>query len=354
SHWGIDAERHKKLFPMDMRPQAHDIIRTWAFVTIAKAWLHEREIPWKHAVISGWILDPDRKKMSKSKGNVVTPSHLLDEYSSDGVRYWASKARLGADTAFDVGVFKIGQKLVTKLFNASRFVFSHLERTGLNPLDIQVSNIQHELDCTLIEQLRSVIAESTEAFEKFDYASALQNTEEAFWSFCDNYLELVKKRSYLEEDCPERRSAMATLAWSLKSFLRLFDPFLPYVTEELWSTSFAGTGNSASVHTSRWPTVEEIKEVRTPKNKKSWEAIVDVISKVRGAKTLAQKSLKWPVKKLIIEGSEESCTALSTVLGDLADGSNVSLESINLKHSSDSENTEGLFNVEVILAEQEG
>lgn len=348
SQWGTDPERHKKLFPMDMRPQAHDIIRTWAFVTITKAWLHDREIPWKHAIISGWILDPDRKKMSKSKGNVVTPEHLLDEYSSDAVRYWASRARLGADTAFDPGIFKIGQKLVTKLLNASRFVFSHFERLGIDPASSRVEEIQQELDLALIARLRSVISDATAAFERFDYASALQIVEEEFWSFCDNYLELVKKRTYLEEDTPERRSAFATLSWSLKTFVRLFAPFIPYVTEDLWSTSFAADGHS--IHRASWPSPEEVSVVSPPQHEKSWNALIDVLGKIRGAKTSAQKSLKWPVLEVSVSGPEESCRSLRPVVSDLADAGNTTVEGIRITETQSADENE-LFKVEVKLAE---
>ena len=120
SRWQLDPERHAQLFPTDIRPQAHEIIRTWAFYTIAKAMLHDDSVPWRHVLLSGWVLDPDRKKMSKSKGNVMTPMHLLEQYSADAVRYWAASARLGVDTAFDEKVLKIGKRLTTKLFNAAK------------------------------------------------------------------------------------------------------------------------------------------------------------------------------------------------------------------------------------------
>ena len=352
SLWGIDPERHRKVFPADMRPQAHEIIRTWAFATIAKSWLHERTIPWQNAVISGWILDPDRKKMSKSKGNVVTPQHLIEEHSADGVRYWAARARLGADTAFDPGIFKIGQKLVTKLFNASRFVLSHFDRLGIDPGSIDTGAISQELDCALVAEMRSVIDEATSAFEKFDYASALQRIEEMFWSFCDNYLELVKKRSYLEQDSDDRRSAMSTLGWSLRTFIRLFAPFLPYVTEELWSAAFS-TGSSAgeSVHRSRWPEASEVENVRRPAHTQSWKLIVEVISQIRGVKTLAQKSLKWPVSSVLIEGKGERIAAISSLLPDLADGANADLAGITTGETEIEEQTEASFRVTVKLAD---
>ncbi|MFV2073413.1 MAG: class I tRNA ligase family protein, partial [Thermoanaerobaculales bacterium] len=321
SHWGIDTERHARLFPMDIRPQAHDIIRTWAFYTIVKAWMHSDEIPWYHVVLSGWILDPDRKKMSKSKGNVVTPDDLLLEWSSDAVRYWAARARLGTDTAFDPGVFKVGKRLATKVFNASRFVLMQLERAeGALP---GVEQISEPLDLALVERLRTTVEQATRAFDAFDYATALQAAEESFWQFCDHYLELVKLRSYAEEDTAGRRSALAALALALRAFLRLLAPFVPFVTEEVWSWSFAGEDRERSVHTAPWPVIGEFAAVRPPSATGVFEAAVEVMTKIRGAKTIAQRSLRWPVASLEIVGAEEDRAALAPVLDDILRAGNV-------------------------------
>jgi valyl-tRNA synthetase len=205
SRWGLDDERHSRLFPADVRPQSHEIIRTWAFYTIAKAMLHEDQVPWRHAMISGWILDPDRKKMSKSKGNVIVPTELLDEWGVDAVRYWAASARLGADTAFDPKMFKIGRRLVTKLFNAGKFV---LGRGG------EVGPVVHELDRAFIGELSTLVEKVTADLENFRYAQALADTETFFWSrFTDNYLELSKPRVWdnAKATPEERGSALSTL-----------------------------------------------------------------------------------------------------------------------------------------------
>lgn len=350
SQWKIDDSKYKKLFPMDIRPQAHDIIRTWAFVTIAKAWMHENEIPWKHALISGWILDPDRKKMSKSKGNVVTPQSMLENHSADAVRYWALRARLGVDTAFDEKLFKIGQKLSTKVFNASRFVLMQMERLSCSVHDFSPQEITEELDLALVEKLRQVILSATKNFNNFDYATALSITEDAFWEFCDNYLELVKVRSYSDDDTPGRKSAFAALSWALKTFLRLFAPFMPYVTEEVWSWSFSSDENSASsIHTTQWPSVSEVESVAPPKFSLAYPAAIEVISKIRAAKTAAQKSLKWEVTRLVIEGEKDNQTALESVLDDLVKGGNVQPSGINFTNKETT--GEGMFNVQVELAE---
>ncbi|MBP9837785.1 MAG: valine--tRNA ligase [Proteobacteria bacterium] len=316
SKWLLDKDRHQKLFPMDIRPQSHEIIRTWAFYTIAKAWMHEREIPWKNVVISGWILDPDRKKMSKSKGNTVTPQHLLVQYSSDGVRYWAARARLGVDTAFDEKVFTSGKKLVTKLFNASKFVLAQVFEFQNSGGKTDLSLITEELDRSMVEQMRKVITNATNSFEKFDYAQALQEVESLFWTFCDNYVELVKSRSY-DADSQGRCSAISTLEWVLGSFLRLLAPFLPYVTEEVWSWHYQQKENQPTIHRASWPKISEVSVVEKPTYENSFEVAANILSKIHFQKSQAQKSLKWPIEKLEITANKTFINALELVKVDV-------------------------------------
>jgi valyl-tRNA synthetase len=200
--WTDKAERHRRLFPMDLRPQSHEIIRTWAFYTIVKALLHEGTIPWRHAAISGWVLDPDRKKMSKSKGNVLTPAHLLDQFGSDAVRYWALSAKLGVDTAFDEKVLKVGRRLVVKLYNVSKFVLSQSGGDGL--------------DRGFLAALRGLVAEASQSFDELEHARALEATEQFFWGrFTDTYVEMVKARAR-EGDAAGRASPRrwARCAWA--------------------------------------------------------------------------------------------------------------------------------------------
>jgi valyl-tRNA synthetase len=241
----LAAGRSEKLFPMDLRPQSHEIIRTWAFYTIAKALLHEKEIPWRHVAISGWVLDPDRKKMSKSKGNVITPMHLLDQYGADAVRYWSLSAKLGTDTAFDEKVLKVGRRLVTKLFNAAKFVLSQTGAAG---------PIVHPLDRSFAGRLQECVVRCSESLDAFEYASALDTMERFFWgSFTDSYVELVKGRARGESDPEGRASALATLDLALSVLLRLFAPFLPYIAEEAWSWTFAERASARSIHRAPWP-----------------------------------------------------------------------------------------------------
>jgi valyl-tRNA synthetase len=342
SHWTLDPARHGKLFPMDMRPQAHEIIRTWLFYTVVKAYLHEREVPWKHAVISGWILDPDRKKMSKSKGNVTTPAHLLDQYSADGVRYWAARARLGVDTTFDEQVMKLGKRLATKLVNAGRFVIQQLERAGES---FSEKMITHPLDTSFVKRLRDVVTRATESFEAFEYAAALQASEEAFWDFCDNYLEIVKVRAYAESASAERSSALATLELGLRTFLRLLAPAMPFVTEEIWSWRFG----LLSIHASPWPSTAEFEAAARDRSGGAYLAACEVSTRIRGAKTSAKKSLRWPVARLEVRGAEPDLAALRAVLADVLAAGVVDSAVCTLASGAPAEGA--LFSTEVVLAE---
>ncbi len=312
SHWGIDGDRHARLFPADLRPQAHDIIRTWAFYTIVKAWLHHGEIPWKHAAISGFILDPDRKKMSKSKGNVMTPESLLDEHSSDVFRYWASRGRLGTDSTFDPTLFKIGRKLVIKLFNASKFVFMQLDGLGETGEEaFSLDQVSSELDRAWISIMRQTIGEAGLALEQYEYTTALQKTEETFWRFCDHYLELVKESAYQAGKTSESRSALATLNWSLKTFLRLFAPFMPFITEEIWSWRYAAL--SSSIHIASWPVPGEVSSVPEPKDELIFDLTLEVIGQVRSYKTAVSASLRSEVESIRIEGDAELLRVIEAV-----------------------------------------
>jgi valyl-tRNA synthetase len=311
SHWYTDPERHATLFPADVRPQGQDIIRTWAFYTIAKALLHEDSTPWHHAAISGWILDPDRKKMSKSKGNVVTPLPMIDSYTADGVRYWSGSARLGVDTALDEKVYKIGKRLVTKLFNASKFVLS--QTAPLHP-------ITAELDRAFVEELRRLVVQATESFEKFDHAHALMDTESFLWSrFTDTYIELSKARARSEEagGAEARGSAVATLRLGLKVLLRLFAPFLPYITEEVWSWVFAEETGHPSIHRAPWPCTGELEEVAEPADGESFEIAVLAQAAINKAKADAKVSMGREVEHLNLAGSPATLERLQPVLSDV-------------------------------------
>jgi len=244
--WLEDPDLFGRVFPMDLRPQAHDIIRTWLFTTVLRAEQEHHQLPWAHTAISGFVVDPDRKKMSKSKGNVVTPMALLEEHGSDGVRYWAASARAGTDTTFDPGQMKVGRRLAMKLLNAARFALMQADPRGA---------ITEPLDCGMLTALAALVDESTEQLQSYDYARVLERTESFFWAFCDDYLELVKSRRYGDFGPEAAASANSAMLVALSAILRLFAPYLPFVTEEVWSWWQAG-----SIHQASWPAAAEVVE----------------------------------------------------------------------------------------------
>lgn len=251
--WSIDDELFNKVFPMDMRPQAHEIIRTWLFSTVIRSHFEQDSIPFKNAIISGWILDPDRKKMSKSKGNVVTPMALLEQYGSDAVRYWACNGRPGVDTAFDEGVMKNGRRLVTKMLNASKFVLTILNEIGADEKEFDNVKITNQVDQSFLFALNDIVSKATKAFEGLDYARSLEVTEASFWDFCDNYVEIVKSRAYGSQGKDMALQAGATLKIALNTYTKLFAPIAPFTCEEIYSWI-----SNESIHIQAWPNEEDI------------------------------------------------------------------------------------------------
>jgi valyl-tRNA synthetase len=304
--WAADDDLWSRLYPFDLRPQAHEIIRTWLFSSVVRAHLEDGVLPWKHAAISGWILDPDRKKMSKSKGNVVTPMGLLDEHGADGVRYWAASGRPGTDTAFDVGQMKVGRRLAIKILNASKFVL------GLGAaLPADPSVITDPLDRAMLAALDGVVREATAAFDDYNYARALEVAEQFFWSFCDDHVELVKDRAYGGRGEDAALSAKSALALALSVQLRLFAPVLPFVTEEVWSWWQEG-----SVHRAAWPSSDELAGATGDA-----AVVADVaaaLSGVRKAKSEAKASMRADVERATVTAPAEQIARVREAAGDLA------------------------------------
>jgi valyl-tRNA synthetase len=305
--WEEDADLFARVFPMDLRPQAHDIIRTWLFSTVLRAHLEHDTLPWGHAAISGFVVDPDRKKMSKSKGNVVTPLALLQEHGSDGVRYWAAGGRPGTDTTFDAGQMKVGRRLAIKILNASRFVLASAPVTP--------GPVTAPLDRGMLTMLAQVVRDATEALETYNYTRALERSEAFFWFFCDNYLELVKSRRYGDQGAEGAASANAAMIVAVDVFLRLFAPFLPFVTEEVWSWWREG-----SVHRARWPAAGEIVGAIGQEDARAAAALelgAQVLSEVRKRKSEEQRPLKAPVARAVVRDSADRIALLDGVRADV-------------------------------------
>jgi len=309
--WVDDPDLFERTFPMDLRPQGPEIIRTWLFDTVVRARLEHGALPWTDTTINGWVLDPDRKKMSKSKGNVVTPMPLVEEYGADALRYWACNGRPGVDTAVDFGIMKVGRKLAIKILNASKFVLG----VAGDAAD-EIAAVSTPLDRSMLLALASLVDDATTAFEGFDYARCLEHTERFFWSFCDDYVELVKSRAYGDADDAVVKSAAVTLRVALATLLRLFAPVLPYVSEEVWSWWRDG-----SIHRSDWPSGRELRIGGA--DPLVYEVAADVLGQVRKVKSTMQVSLAAPVQNVCVIDTPARLDALAAARADVCDAGKI-------------------------------
>ncbi len=309
--WVDDPDLFARTFPMNLRPQGPEIIRTWLFDTIVRSRLEHGGLPWTDTAINGWVLDPDRKKMSKSRGNVVTPMPLVEEYGADALRYWACNGRPGVDTAVDFGIMKVGRKLAIKMLNASKFVLGVSGEATEDAREVTTA-----LDRSLLVELVDLVDEATAAFDGFDYARSLERTERFFWSFCDDYVELVKSRAYGDVDDASVRSAAVTLRIALSSLLRLFAPVMPYVTEEVWSWWREG-----SIHRAAWPSAAEL--VVDGGDPSVYRVAAEVLAEVRKVKSTQKVSLAAPVTRVRVTDVAERLAALEAAREDVCDAGKI-------------------------------
>lgn len=300
--WERDDDLFARVFPMDLRPQAHEIIRTWLFATVLRSRAEHGQLPWHTADISGWVVAKPNEKLSKSKGNsAIGPNELLDRFGADALRYWAASGRPGVDTTMDEGQLKVGRRLATKVLNASRFVL------GVAAADVARTDVTAPLDRAMLARLSTVVTMATQALSGYDHTAALVATESFFWSFCDDYIELVKERAYGQG--PDGGSARAALALGLNVALRLFAPFLAYVTEEVWSWSHGG-----SIHRAPWPATSEL---AVDGDAAVLTATASALSGVRRAKSERSLSMRADVPRVTVVAPADVLTRLAEAAADL-------------------------------------
>ncbi len=320
--WETDEDLFRRVFPMDLRPQGQDIIRTWLFATVVRSHLEFDSLPWSNAAISGWILDPDRKKMSKSKGNVVTPMGLLEEHGSDAVRYWAAAARLGTDAAFEVGQMKIGRRLAIKILNASKFALSFgLDADGRGEIALDPALVTEPLDRAMLAGLADVVGQAGAAFDAYDHTRALELIETFFWTFCDDYLELVKDRAYASgevEASAATTSARVALALALDTMLRLFAPFVPFATEEVWSWWREG-----SVHRAAWPDAAPLRAAAADADPAVLAAAGNALAALRKVKSEAKVSMRTPILGATLAVPAAALDGVRAAVADIRGGGRV-------------------------------
>jgi valyl-tRNA synthetase len=398
-----DNAKHNKLFPFDMRPQAHDIIRTWAFYTIAKSlfhfgmeqdetgkWVVSRDeeklkaaLPWKDIVISGHAQDASRGKISKSKGHGVSPAQMVEQYTADNLRYWSGSPKLGTDTIYDEKSLGEGRKLINKLFNATKFALRHLvdfdptaygsvANSATGPrydTDALLKLVTYPTDRWMLRQLQHAEERATKAQDAFEFGDSMKATEEFFWGdFCDNYLELSKGRLYgdavLDQVHPEldaaalKLSAQAALFIALSVVLRMFAPVLPHITEECWSWYHAQWSYGRSIHEQPWPTYD--RHVADKSDEVAGQLLVEILATVRKWKSQNNISIKKPVAELIIYNcgdAEQPLTleSIAAILGDLRSTTNSLVVTIREGKGPETEAyIEGYpFSVDCVLAEEE-
>jgi valyl-tRNA synthetase len=300
--WLADPELYRRVFPMNLRPQAHDIIRTWAFYTIVKSLHHFGQLPWNTVAISGHGLSPTGTKISKSRGNSQSePLAIMARYSADAIRYWAAGAGFGRDSLISEEQFKTGQKLVTKLWNVFRFSLTFLADYQLQP---EPPAGLTPTDNWLLARLQQAIGQATSHFENYEFGRARSTVEDFFWNvLADNYIEMAKYRLYNAEDKAGREAARYSLYQALLAVIKLLAPILPHVTEEIYQLYFARFEPARSIHLSAWPTGQP--HWSQAEASAFGDILVAIATTVRRFKSSSQLSLGADLARLILVAETE-------------------------------------------------
>ena len=333
--YAVDKELHNKLFPANLRTQAHDIIRTWAFYTILKSHLHQKTLPWHNIMISGWCLAEDRSKMSKSKGNTIVPEKLLSQYGADVIRYWAATFKLGADTAYSEDVMKNGKRLVNKLWNAAKFASQHFEKLSNADTETKLTQIENKItqpiDQWLFNRLNSLVNKVEVEFQKFEYSVAMNLIETFFWQdFCDNYLEISKVRVYNEDgkNTEGQYSGIWTLYYCLQTILKLFAPFIPHITEEIYQSVY---NPETSIHVKdNWPKISLSKHDNIAEE---GDALIEILDMVRKVKSEKNVSIKTSITKIELKGANISAELISDLKNVTSTADIVNVEKFSIEEN---------------------
>ncbi|HSV85390.1 MAG TPA: valine--tRNA ligase [Levilinea sp.] len=306
--WLDDPQRYERLFPMTLRPQSHDIIRTWTFYTILKSLYHFEKTPWSDVFISGWgVAGEGKGKISKSRGGGAEPPlEMIQRYSADAVRYWAASTGPGRDAVISEEKVQMGQKLVTKLWNVARFSETFL--TGFT-LPAQLPDFT-PADRWILAAAQALVEQVTRAFESYEYALARTETEGFFWrDLADNYVEMAKQRLY-DPQHPQHEGARYALYTALRTDLLLLAPFMPYVTDAIYRELYARKEGRLSIHRAGWPQPDE--RLEDGAALKIGELLIGIATAVRRYKSEHNLSLGSEIACLQIAAQDP---ALVEVLG---------------------------------------
>jgi valyl-tRNA synthetase len=313
ARWREKENLMEKIYPMNLRVQGFEIIRTWLFYTLTKSHLHTDTLPWKEVMISGWGLAKDGNKMSKSLNNYVTADSMIEKYSADALRFWSCGATLGMNLRFSEDDIKAGQKILIKLWNVARFVAMNLE--GYDKKIILTQKDLHASDAWILGEMQDLIASVTAQFENYEFAKAKIALEQFFWiKLADNYIELIKGRLYGTDE-KNKLSAQFALNQVLETLVKLFAPILPHLAEELYQQFVKQSNSPVSVHICDWPKVDA--KFSDKNTEKDGAVLIDIISQMRQSKVKENIKLYEDVKLLIVNPKKDQKEFVESVSDDL-------------------------------------